>query len=138
MTTIDQLAREFTEALDRGELRYQHCRACDTAFMYPKPRCPRCHSADVEWAQAEGAGALVSMTIQRAGVPTEFESELPYALGVVRLVEGVTLLARLAPDGDGRWSDYVLDGPVRFAGAMPHPETRLAAAWFRTDIQETS
>lgn len=130
MTTISQLATQFADALRDGRLLHHHCDACGRAFMYPKPRCPHCHSDKVAWRQASGAGTLVSMTVQRAAVPTDFEPELPYALGVVRLAEGVTLLGRLAPDGSGGWDSYSLDGPVTFSGFTPHPGDRRVAPLF--------
>ena len=131
MTTISRLALEFADALREGRLLHHHCESCDRPFMYPKPRCPYCQSEKVAWRQASGAGTLVSMTIQRAAVPTDFEAQLPYALGVVRLNEGVTLLGRLAPDETGTWAAYCLDAPVTFIGYAPHPRDERVAPLFK-------
>ena len=73
---------------------------------------------------------LHSFTVLRAGAPEGFESELPYALGVIKLDEGVQLLARLTPEIDGDWRGYRCDDRVEF---NPAPADRVAlrpCAWF--------
>ena len=59
----------------------------------------------------------MSFTILRAGAPEGFESELPYALAVVRLDEEVQLLSRLVPDADGGWASYSCDARVSHVAA---------------------
>lgn len=124
----------YYEALEKGELLIQQCQDCQTLAMYPRHRCIHCQSANLGWATAAGTGTLHSWTIQRLGAPSGFEQDLPYALGVVRLTEGVQLLARLVPDADGGWDSYACDAAVRF---HPHPVTapvRGPAAWFEAEV----
>lgn len=111
-----QLTDAYYEALDRGELIVQKCQSCDKPIMYPKYVCPHCHSTELGWTPASGTGHLHSFTIQRVGAPSGFEDDLPYAVGVVKLDEGVQLLARLRPDADGAWDSYECDVRVSFDG----------------------
>ena len=120
------IVREFRDGLARGELLLQHCRSCDGLNMYPRYACPHCQSQELDWRSADGAGHLMSFTILRAGAPRGFEDELPYALGIVRLKEGVQLLGRLMPNKNGEWSDFACDAPVQFisnssAATKPYP-----------------
>lgn len=126
MTT--QLTDAYYEALDRGELVVQKCQSCGKPIMYPKYVCPHCHSTDLGWIQSPGEGKLHSFTIQRIGAPTGFEGDLPYAVGVVKLDEGVQLLARLRPDAEGGWDSYECDMPVSFDGSAADGRH---IAWFK-------
>jgi uncharacterized OB-fold protein len=122
------LTDEYYAALDRGELAIQHCGACGGNIMYPKYVCPFCGSRDLGWARSSGHGTLHSFTVQRVGAPGGFEADLPYALGVVKLDDGVQLLGRLRPDDSGGWDSYVCDMPVRFD---PTPDPGRHIAWFK-------
>jgi uncharacterized OB-fold protein len=133
---MNQLAEAYDEGLRAGELRLQYCEKCERAIMYPKHRCPHCFGSELTWRPAAGTGTLYSLTVQHLGAPTAFTDQLPYALGVVRLEEGVQLLGRLLPDADGGWSGYGFDMAVEF---VPHPagvpETKRPIAWFRPVAQ---
>jgi uncharacterized OB-fold protein len=122
---MSSIITEFREGLARGELPIQTCGACGKPNMYPRYACPHCQSGELGWQAAAGAGTLMSFTVLRAGAPEGFEDELPYALGVVRLDEGVQLLGRLMPDADGEWASYACDAPVAFV-----PGRSGTYAWF--------
>jgi hypothetical protein len=125
------LPDEFNAALTEGRLMIQHCNNCGKPNMYPRYRCPFCQSNDLEYVEAEGTGTLLTYTVVRAVPPAGFEDDLPYALGAVRLSEGVQLLARLEPEDDGDWGGYDCDAAVTFT---PHPGAATEArpvAWFR-------
>jgi uncharacterized OB-fold protein len=130
MSNDRDIVTPYYEALGRGELIIQTCQACGRSIMYPKHRCPFCQSADLGWTPASGEGTLHSIAIQRIGAPTGFEGDLPYAVGVVKLAEGVQLLARLTPDADGDWLSYQCDGPVRFQPVPQSPAVKGPAVWF--------
>ena len=117
------IVEQFREGLARGTLLLQHCNACGRLNMYPRYACPHCQSDDLGWQEASGKGRLMSYTILRGGAPEGFEGELPYALGVVRVEEGVQLLARLSPGTDGGWDGYACDRPVMF---VPTPDRSYA------------
>lgn len=121
---------EFRSGLVRGELLVQKCNACSRLNMYPRHACPFCQSLSLGWHKSAGSGVLHSFTVLRAGAPEGFESDLPYAVGVIKLDEGVQLLARLLPDPDGNWHSYQCDDRVQFKAAEPELAARRACAWF--------
>jgi hypothetical protein len=125
-----RLPEEFQEGLEAGELRIQTCGDCGRHNMYPRHHCPFCLSTDLGWTVAAGTGVLHSYTVVRAVPPRGFEDELPYALGVVKLDEGVQLLGRLQPTGDGDWAGYACDARVTFAPASADAVGRRPVAWF--------
>jgi len=84
--------------------------------------------------QSAGHGVLHSFTVLRAGAPEGFEGDLPYALGVVKLEEGVQLLARLRPDSDGDWHSYRCDDRVEFTSAPASTAVPRPCAWFARSV----
>lgn len=126
---MSTLAEEFRAGLADGRLPIMECTSCGALFMYPRHRCPVCHAADLTWRDADGSGLLHSFTVIRAVPPAGFEDQLPYALGVVKLVEGAQLLGRLLPH-EGGWDAYRCDIDVRFDAAATRAATPAQVAWF--------
>ncbi|MDD2741635.1 MAG: OB-fold domain-containing protein [Rhodocyclaceae bacterium] len=122
---------EFRAGLARGELLVQKCNDCGGLNMYPRHACPHCQSSSLGWQKASGRGVLHSFTVLRMGAPIGFEADLPYALGVVKLEEGVQLLTRLVPDANGDWDSYACDVPVEYVPMSGDSIACQSAAWFR-------
>ncbi|MTD17112.1 hypothetical protein GIS00_24555 [Nakamurella sp. YIM 132087] len=124
----DILTDEYRDGLRRGELLIQKCPDCGTLTLYPKYACTNCQSEQWEWQPAGGHGVLHSFTVSRIGAPIGFEDDLPYALAVVKLDEGVQLLGRLIADEDGDWSGFRCDDLLEY---VPTPDDDRPIAWFR-------
>lgn len=90
----DDFEREFYEAAARGELRYQTCPACGNRQFYPRPVCTACGS-DPDWAIASGRGKIHTFTVVRQSHAKAFRDELPYAVAMVDLDEGVQMMGGL-------------------------------------------
>lgn len=125
------IVADFRAGLARGELLIQKCNACGKLNMYPRHACPHCQSESLGWQRVSGKGVLHSFTVLRLGPPQGFENELPYALGVVKLDEGVQLLGRLVPDADGEWKSYKCDERVEFAPMSAEHAEKRPCAWFK-------
>lgn len=125
-----RIVAEFRDGLARGDLLIQKCNECSRLNMYPRYACPHCQSQALGWQRASGRGVLHSFTVLRLGAPAGFEDELPYAIGVVKLDEGVQLLARLAPDAEGEWKAYRCDDRVRFVAMPAEQIQQRPCAWF--------
>ena len=121
--SVTPLVSAFRDSLANGQLIVQKCNACSKLNMYPRYACPFCQSENLGWQKVTGRGQLHSFTVLRLGAPQGFESDLPYALGVIKLEEGVQLLARLAPDEAGGWVSYKCDDRVEFVAL---PATQIA------------
>lgn len=129
--SVPAVVAGFRDALARGELIVQKCGNCSRLNMYPRYACPYCQSQDLGWQKVSGRGQLHSYTVLRIGAPQGFEDDLPYALGVVKLEEGVQLLVRLAPDDKGGWQDYKCDDRVEFVVRPATEIERRPCATFR-------
>ncbi|MBY0329584.1 MAG: OB-fold domain-containing protein [Acetobacteraceae bacterium] len=96
------LTQPYWDGTAQGVLRIQHCAACGKPRHYPRYICDACHSFDTVWKDSTGRGTVHSWTVAHHAFHPGFAGELPYALVVVDLEEGVRALGRFAePSGNG-------------------------------------
>jgi uncharacterized protein len=126
---MSRIVEEFRAGLKAGDLLIQKCEECGQLMLYPRHRCIACGSDALGWQKASGRGSLHSFTVVRAVPPAGFDDELPYGLGIVKLDEGVQLLARLKPQ-DGSWSDYECGDTVHLATRPDGAGGERPVAWF--------
>lgn len=79
----------YWDGLRAGRLLLQRCAACGTIRHYPRPLCAACHSFDVDWVPASGAGEVHSWTVIHHAFHPAFKQQVPYTLVTVDLAEGV-------------------------------------------------
>jgi uncharacterized OB-fold protein len=86
--------KHFFEEARAGRLTGIRCGKCGELAIPPKEFCPGCQER--KWAPVplEGTGAVTSFTVIRIP-PRGRAAEAPYAVAVVRLDEGVSLLGRI-------------------------------------------
>ncbi len=84
----------FWDGCAAGELRLQRCRPCARHYFPPRPFCPRCLSADVEWTRVTGRATLHSYVINHRPAPG-FDDDVPYAIAVVELDEGPRMMTNI-------------------------------------------
>jgi uncharacterized protein len=125
------IVSDFRAGLANGELLLQKCEECGKLNMWPRYACPHCQSDKLGWAKSAGKGVLHSFCVLRQGAPDGFEDDLPYAIGVVKLAEGVQLLARLEATGEDDWSAYQCDDVVEFVAVDANEVERRPCATFR-------
>ncbi len=99
----------FWDGTAAGELRVQHCLACDLHYFYPRPFCPHCGASEVEWVTAAGRATLYSYVINHRPAPG---FEAPYAIAVVELDEGVRMMTNIV-NTDITPENLRLDMPLR-------------------------
>lgn len=88
-------SQEFWAAARNDRLLIRKCRACGKTHFMPRHLCPACWSADLEWVQSSGRGAVHSFTIiRRASVP-EFAARVPYVVALIDLEEGPRMMANI-------------------------------------------
>ena len=85
----------FWSAAARGVLLVPKCNACDRTFWHPRPRCPHCGSDRVDWVEASGKGTIHTFTVVRQSGDPYFRTQLPYAVAMVELDEGVRLMSNI-------------------------------------------
>jgi uncharacterized protein len=91
----DQETKPFWDAAAEGRLTYQHCNACGHDYHYPRARCPRCWSDQVEWRDASGRGTVYTFSVVRENPMPPFRDRVPYPVAIVELVEGPRMMAGL-------------------------------------------
>ena len=84
--TIDQFYRFCAER----KLMGVNCRRCKALLVPPRNLCPKCLGTDFEWRSLKGTGTLMTYTVIHFP-PTQFQALAPYAVGIVKLQEGVRL-----------------------------------------------
>lgn len=81
------------EACDQGQVLIQRCRNCQTLRHPPRPMCGECQSLDWDSIESCLEGELLSFTeLHHPRIPGY---PLPLICGVIRLREGVNLVANI-------------------------------------------
>jgi uncharacterized protein len=90
----------FWEGVAAGELRVKHCKDCGRLWHPKRIVCTECASTNLGWRRVTGNGEVYSFSeVHRAPTPA-FADSVPYAIGLVKLDEGVHLFSRFfAPPG---------------------------------------
>ena len=86
--------KRFFEEARAGRLTGIRCAPCGTLALPPKEFCPTCQQRDWEPVPLAGTGTVTSFTVIRIP-PRGRAAEAPYAVAVVKLGEGVSLLGRV-------------------------------------------
>lgn len=98
---IDSLTAPYWEGCRQGRLLLQRCSNCGGYRFPPQRRCPRCHTATLEWVPARGTGRIYSYTIVHPPVLPPFADRVPLPVVLVELDEGVHLVSNLVDCPDG-------------------------------------
>ena len=86
-------SRPFWDGCVLGELRILRCVNCSQAIADAPRICWRCLSRDLQWEVAIGGATLYSWSVVWRPQTTDFE--VPYAVGIVTLDEGIQLVSGL-------------------------------------------
>ena len=91
----------FWQACAEGRLVFQRCRACGHAQFPPRLRCIRCDSPDPEWRESARVGTIHTFTVVERAPTAAFKSDVPYAIALVDLDEGVRMMMNMRGNLDG-------------------------------------
>lgn len=92
---VTEESRPFWDGCAAGELRLQHCDACETIQFPPHRFCSGCLSADLRFEAASGRGIVRSWSVVRYPISEAFAAEAPYLVALVQLDEGPTMFTGL-------------------------------------------
>lgn len=87
---ISPTIENFFRYCSERKLMAVRCEQCETIQLPPRPFCSKCYSSNLEWFKLKGKGKLLTYSIVHVP-PPQFETMAPYAVGVVKLEEGVNL-----------------------------------------------
>jgi uncharacterized OB-fold protein len=101
------------------------CARCSRWFFTPEVLCPTCLQPDWSYRQVAGTGTVYSVTVVHRAPGPGFE--LPFALAVVTLDEGASLLTHVvgAPPDQVRIGDRVRVRMRELTGEITLPEFAL-------------
>ena len=85
----------YWEKCKAGELWLRHCKACDSAYFYPRDICPECFSRDTDWVHSSGKGTVHTFAIVHRGPTPPFRDRAPYVPVIVELAEGARMPSNL-------------------------------------------
>lgn len=85
----------FWDACSRGVLTVQQCDDCHHRQHYPRLLCTACGSQKLEQVAVSGTGRVISFTINRVPVSAAYADDVPYAVALVQLAEGPTMMGNL-------------------------------------------
>lgn len=80
----------FYKYVSEGKLMAAKCSHCGALQLPPRPMCTKCFSTDFEWVESAKMGKLLTYTVIHVS-PVQFQSMVPYAVGIVRLQNGLNL-----------------------------------------------
>ena len=84
----------FFAEVRAGRLTGIRCRECGEVAIPPKELCATCGKHAWDTVPLKGEGTIASYTVIRVA-PRGHTGETPYAVAVVQLSEGISLLGRL-------------------------------------------
>jgi uncharacterized OB-fold protein len=85
----------FFEGARRGQLMVQKCAGCGELRFPPHEICTRCLGTRAGWVAVSGRGEVYSFNIMHQVYHPGFATEVPYAVVVVKLDEGVKFVSNL-------------------------------------------
>jgi len=86
--------RNWREYPQRYRMEAAKCTKCGKIFFPPRLICSECKNREFESIKIADEGKLKTYTVIRVG-PTNFVDELPYAVGIVELNDGLSTMMQI-------------------------------------------
>lgn len=84
----------FYKFVGEGKLMAAKCNKCGEVMLPPRPVCSKCFGKDMSWIEVKPEGKLLTYTVIHVA-PKQFEAQVPYAVGIVKLEDGPQLLGMI-------------------------------------------
>jgi uncharacterized protein len=91
----DAATGPYWAAAREQRLVMPRCRDCGHFHFYPRTLCPKCSSANLEWTECSGDGAVYSFTVIHRAPSPAFAAAVPYVVAAVKLAEGPHLMTNI-------------------------------------------
>ena len=114
-------SKQFFERAREGTLTAIRCGKCGELALPPKEFCAACQQRAWQPVTLAGDGTIASYTVIRVA-PRHHVSEVPYAIAVVKLREGVSLIGRVV---DVPLETLAIGLPVRFRPLVTDAQTSV-------------
>jgi uncharacterized OB-fold protein len=90
---VEELNKQYWTHCNEERLCFQQCLDCRRWRHIPRPMCAACGSMQWAWRESCGRGRVFSWTITRAPLHPAFAADVPYAVLLVELEEGVRMIS---------------------------------------------
>ena len=88
------------QAAKQGRLSVQRCSECGYLRWPPETICPECLARGGDWVDLKGEGEIWSFAVYYRAMNPAFADEVPYAVAIVRLSEGIEMIGRIKGSPD--------------------------------------
>jgi len=88
--TLPFTIESFYKMVGQRRLMAAKCKRCGSLHAPPRPICTKCYGNELEWVELGNKGKLLTYTVIHVS-PKQFESLIPYAVGIVKLEDGSQL-----------------------------------------------
>ena len=109
LPSMEGLNGEFHTRCAEGQLCFQRCQQCGVFRHPPRILCAKCGSERADWVPSSGRGRIYTWTVTHQPLYPAFAAEVPYAVVVTELEEGVRLVSGIR---EMALADLKLDLPV--------------------------
>lgn len=92
--STQHVARHWRETPERYRMEAGKCKKCGAVVFPGRLVCPECGAREFETLRLSGKGELVTYTVTRVA-PTSFVDLAPYAVGIVKLDEGIQVMGQI-------------------------------------------
>lgn len=92
--STQHVARHWRETPERYRMEAGKCKKCGAVIFPGRLVCPQCGAREFETLRLSGKGELVTYTVTRVA-PTSFVDLAPYAVGIVKLDEGIRVMGQI-------------------------------------------
>ncbi len=92
---INETNRLYWEGTAVGELRLRSCNSCKAKFRFNHGWCPECGSDDLGHVVSTGKGTVTNFSVIHVPPYEAYAAEVPYALALIDLEEGVRMMANV-------------------------------------------
>jgi len=89
-----QVAKYWREIPKRYRMEAGKCTKCQNISFPQRLVCPECGSQSLEKISLSGKGKIATFTITHVA-PEGFGDQVPYAVGIVELDEGIRVMAQI-------------------------------------------
>jgi len=93
--TANALDEQFWNFSAQKKLCFQQCKSCKAWRHLPRYMCAKCGSEQWCWEESQGKGSIYSWTVVHLPMHPAFTDDVPYAVAIIELEEGVRMVARL-------------------------------------------
>jgi uncharacterized OB-fold protein len=88
---LESKTSRFVKGLQEGRIETTRCIKCDRTYFPPKADCSYCYN-DIQWFEVKSReGTLKTFTTVMVA-PSEFVEHGPYCVGIVELLEGISIM----------------------------------------------